>query len=413
MPACGQPKTPRWSSFDKEIELHSEALQLQTQRMTKALAGTSPGLMPDADDPLAVQELPDIVQERPEISSECDVFQLPAGMMIADRWRIIEKLGEGSGGAIYRVCDHVTHAQRAVKVEPKGDKGQSLKLEYSVLEELRKNGASNVMEILLGGKVAGFRFLIIQLLERDLYSLKRSLSPPITEGSMLKLGIMALAAIKQLHEIGYIHRDIKPGNLMLGRDSEGRSSLYLIDYGMVRTFVRKSGNSWKLRKERVEKTDFRGTLRYCSLNVHLRKEQCRADDLWAWLYTMTEVFFRLPWNKEHDELKIMRQKRTLPDSTIFMHCPREFVEIKHYLKGLGYADRPDYFQLHQFLLQGMKRNRAQFSMPFEWEADELVTALQPTPEEAAEFLPAKPDEVDYRMYPSLHPDRFKENIIGL
>ncbi|CAJ0928976.1 unnamed protein product, partial [Mesorhabditis belari] len=373
------------------------------------------GELPDADNPAGSKDLPDMpmtIAEKSMLGTP-DIASLPAGKLITERWKIIDKLGEGGGGAVYRVTDNtMAYVQRALKIEASADAAGALKLEYGLLTDLQK--VNHSVQIIVAGKLPEFRYMVIQLLGKDLYALKRSLTEPISDGSIFKIGMMSLYAIKQLHEIGYIHRDIKPGNLMFGREGRERQTIYLIDYGMVRSYVRKVGDKWKVRKER-EKCEFRGTLRYCSLNVHMRREQCRADDLWSLLYSMTEVHFRLPWNKENDEEKIMRSKKTLPDTTIFMHCPREFIEIKHYLKGLTYADRPDYLKIYQIMWKGMKRNKFQFSTPFEWnkDVDDPQTAIESNPDEKRGEKCENPDELDYKLFPMIHPDRFKENIIGL
>jgi tau tubulin kinase len=63
-------------------------------------------------------------------------------------------------------------------------------------------------------------------------------------------------------------RDVKPGNFCIGPANDLRS-IYLIDYGMVRRFRQANGS---IRPQR-ECAGFRGTARFVSLRVHMRKEQ--------------------------------------------------------------------------------------------------------------------------------------------
>lgn len=78
---------------------------------------------------------------------------------------------------------------------------------------------------------------------------------------------------------------------------------------MVRSFVVKDEKTGKptLRKPR-KKVLLRGTLRYCSVNVHKRMEQGRCDDLWSLLYMLIELFIGLPWSgiKEEEPLQKMK-----------------------------------------------------------------------------------------------------------
>lgn len=82
-------------------------------------------------------------------------------------------------------------------------------------------------------------------------SLKKKTPEGFGESTILRIGIFALYAIKQvwsgswssddrganpecsfqLHEIGFVHRDVKPGNMMNGANGRDRRIIFLIDYG--------------------------------------------------------------------------------------------------------------------------------------------------------------------------------------
>jgi tau tubulin kinase len=50
----------------------------------------------------------------------------------------------------------------------------------------------------------------------------------------LKFGIQAVEALKSLHSHGFIHRDIKMSNFMIGKGFEKSGTIYLIDMGLVK-----------------------------------------------------------------------------------------------------------------------------------------------------------------------------------
>uniref|UniRef100_A0A914YJZ1 Protein kinase domain-containing protein n=1 Tax=Panagrolaimus superbus TaxID=310955 RepID=A0A914YJZ1_9BILA len=149
-----------------------------------------------------------------------------------------------------------------------------------------------------------------------------------------------------------------------GRDSR---VIFLIDYGMVRSFVQKDDkNNSSIRKPR-RKVLLRGTLRYCSINVHKRLEQGRVDDLWSLLYMLTECYVGLPWSSVTKEDKLQSLKESISDHVLFERCPAEFRQISDHLKTLKYDSRPSYKQIYDCFIKGVKRLKTDFSAAYDWE----------------------------------------------
>ena len=101
-----------------------------------------------------------------------------------------------------------------------------------------------------------------------------------------------LARIECLHSIGYLHRDVKPENFLLGL---GRRShvLYVVDFGLGKRFCDdKTGEHIPYKENR----SLSGTIRYSSINNHLGIETSRRDDMEAIGYVA--IYFMngfLPW----------------------------------------------------------------------------------------------------------------------
>lgn len=89
-----------------------------------------------------------------------------------------------------------------------------------------------------------------------------------------------LTGLRHLHEAGYLHRDVKPGNCCIGYYNQ--SEVYVLDFGMTRPFRNADGT---IRTAR-EYAGFRGTVRYASPNVHKRLETGPGDDLVSLLYAI-------------------------------------------------------------------------------------------------------------------------------
>jgi casein kinase 1 len=95
-----------------------------------------------------------------------------------------------------------------------------------------------------------------------------------------------------LHEKGFIHRDIKPDNLVTGR-YENTNSLYLIDLGFAHPLYENNQHI-----PFADKQPLVGTLNYCSLNTHYGHQQSRRDDLESLFYMLIKFYEgALPWER--------------------------------------------------------------------------------------------------------------------
>ncbi|ETN86447.1 hypothetical protein NECAME_16317 [Necator americanus] len=159
-----------------------------------------------------------------------DLRTLPPGKIVGKRWRVVQKLGEGGMGAVYKVEDkNRKNFFAAMKVEDDSYEGGVLKLEVFILKQLQK--MPHTIKLYDSGKRDKYCFMVISLCGKDLLRLKQEAGKPFSESTTLRLAISTLYAIKQVHEIGYVHRDVKPGNFMIGRIGRDRRMVYLIDYG--------------------------------------------------------------------------------------------------------------------------------------------------------------------------------------
>jgi serine/threonine protein kinase len=57
----------------------------------------------------------------------------------------------------------------------------------------------------------------------------------------INFGIQSLEALEILHDQGFIHRDVKLANFMVGRGAEGAGKVYLIDFGLVKVYCTRDG----------------------------------------------------------------------------------------------------------------------------------------------------------------------------
>ncbi|CAD5218698.1 unnamed protein product [Bursaphelenchus okinawaensis] len=356
-----------------------------------------------------------------------ELVEFKIGKVVCGKWKVMEKLGAGGCGAVYEVAEpNRLRYRAALKVESNNiEDGGVLKLEAEVLTKLASR--KKCIRLLNLGKRKSYSFIVMTLCGPDLMFLKRvdtdkksmfkHIDNRFSPETAVRIGVHALYAIKQLHEIGYVHRDVKPGNMVIGVSGYDTRVIFMIDYGMVRSFATLGpGGKWQLRKAR-NKVLLRGTLRYCSLQVHERREQGRVDDLWSLMYMLVELLVGLPWSKETEEAPLKDIKQSTTCDKLFDKCPQEFNKITDHLKELKYENRPNYRLIYDCFIESMKRMKVTFSMPYDWEekvdtADFSALSISEGRNDKNNKKPT-PEEYEWKCYPTTDPKAFAEKVINL
>ncbi|CDW57365.1 Pkinase domain containing protein [Trichuris trichiura] len=302
------------------------------------------------------------------------IVQLKDGTLLSCRWKIVDSIGYGGYCSIYLVKDGFGKVEAAAKIEEATVK-PTLQAEVGILLKLK--GARHVLQYLDYGETDQFRFLIMELGGPNLSDLKRfQPTKRFSLSTVLRLGVQFIEAVQDLHRIGFVHRDIKPCNFVIGREMENQKLVYLIDFGIARRYARQRDG--KLRKPRKH-VGFRGTLKYASPNIHDGKEAGRQDDLWSVLYAMIDLRYGcLPWHDEGDKAKVGRWKKTINPVDLLRDFPDEIYEILETLKCLQYEDKPDYDSFIDKIRKAMSRLGIHENELYDWQAKKLLDDKEKT-----------------------------------
>jgi tau tubulin kinase len=97
----------------------------------------------------------------------------------------------------------------AIKLESARETKQVLNMEVAVLKKLQ--GRNHVCKFYGCGRNDRFNYVVMELLGRNLAEMRRSQAKGVFSASTtFRLGMQMLKAIQNVHEIGFLHRDIKP-----------------------------------------------------------------------------------------------------------------------------------------------------------------------------------------------------------
>ena len=193
-----------------------------------------------------------------------------AGTVLADRYRLLDVLGEGGMAVVHRARDELLARDVAVKI---------LRPQYAAddefVERFRQEARSaaslahpNIAPVFDSGVDGDRQFMVMQLVDGP--DLERVLAGhgrmPVAEA--LRIAMAVAEALQAAHDHGLIHRDVKPGNILLTSDG----SVRVVDFGISRAVsdVRRTTPGLLL-----------GSMQYCSPEQVVGEEVGPPSDIYS------------------------------------------------------------------------------------------------------------------------------------
>ena len=171
------------------------------------------------------------------ITLETPKEELTTGSTFAGRYQIIEELGKGGMGKVYKAQDTEINEKVAIKLlkpEVAADE-KTIERFRNELKFARKIRHKNVCQMFDLGEEKGTRYITMEFVDgEDLKRLIRKIGQmPI--GRTVSIAMQVCDGLAEAHRLGVIHRDLKPQNIMV--DEEGNARI--MDFGIARSIKAK------------------------------------------------------------------------------------------------------------------------------------------------------------------------------
>lgn len=274
------------------------------------------------------------------------------GRIIDNRYRVIEAVGRGGMGMVYKV-EH----QRMGKIAAMKVLHQEFDDDPEIVERFQREAEAvsrlthpNTVQVFDFGRSHGSLYLIMELVRGQSLSalLSRDGAMPFARsGPML---MQVCAAVAEAHSKGVIHRDIKPENVLVTRTHRGRDFVKVLDFGLAKL------------SEREETDDVTKKGLIVGTPYYMSPEQIRGEDVdeRTDVYSMGALMYRVLTGKQAFTAKT-------PMGVLTQHLTADLVK-----PSLRTARDPLHPALDDIIMRAMAKEREQRFASME----ELLDALE-------------------------------------
>ena len=285
---------------------------------------------------------------------------------VGGRYRLGKKIGTGSFGEIFEGTDIFDNSSVAIKLEHNTVKYPQLLFEAKLLKSIPGTGIPTMHWFGIAGE---YNAMVMELLGQNLEDLFSYCTKNFTLKTIIMITIQLIERIKHVHDNNYIHRDIKPQNFLVGKDSTAKA-IYILDFGLAKRYRDEHTHIHIPLKENRNLT---GTARYASCNAHNGLEQSRRDDMESIAYVILYFFKgKLPWqglkckDKNEKYAKIKEMKMSMTPEKLCEGFPVEFAKYLTAVKKLGFEEEPAYKAYIQMFTNLLKSKDYEMDYLYDW-----------------------------------------------
>lgn len=219
--------------------------------------------------------------------------------------------------------------------------------EWKVLEDI--GPVHQVPGVHYKGQLGEWFVSVMDVLGPSLWDVRKQLRNDTA--AVAGVAVEALHLLRGLHNAGYVHRDVKPQNFLMGRPgTPSADRLWLIDVGIAQRWRDAATGAHLPLSQRIN--HFSGTHMFTAVHAQLGRAPSRRDDLEALGYTLVFlVLGKLPWKSgrprsgeyDSDDIAVRALGKLLVSTTkLCRNTARPFRKFMEAAVALGYDEEPAY-----------------------------------------------------------------------
>jgi len=297
------------------------------------------------------------------------------------KYHLFEVIGDGGFGEVRRAQNMETGQFIAIKfAHLVANRSLSLFTESEILSQLQ--GCEGIPKVFAYGKLEVCEYMVTELLGKSLMERFLQCGKRFSVSTVGQVAVQVLDRLEFTHGRGYLHRDIKPQNLLTSLTASQRT-IYLTDFGLAKKYI----NEFHIHIPYKTDTRIAGTLYFASNNTLKGIQSSRRDDMESLLYVL--IYFlkgTLPWGKrEGARSSAEAAKLSTTPTQLCAGLPACTLQALTYVKGLQFEEKPNYVYLKRLFQQLWKPSKNECG--FDWEtagfergkrrSQSLATALLP------------------------------------
>ena len=275
---------------------------------------------------------------------------VPDVKILEPDYHVVSKIGQGGYGTVFEVVDR-DFRRLALKVQKFYEGVARLEKEYDMYDTLLRKAKSGrptggIPFVYSYTEYEGLEYMIMEMLGDTLSEIAgRFQGKQLPKLDVLMIGIQAVRRLQDIHENGILHRDIKPGHLVMGSGKNSERTLHIIGFGLA-TKV----DDWSIY-DYHKAVDFAGTQYYAPVEALLHKAPTRKGDLESLSYALLDLAYGgLPWQfnnpktgRRFEDYEIGMQRLQLTPS--ICQCFPEFKGFFDAVTTTSRTEKPDYERL--------------------------------------------------------------------